>query len=138
MHNVCVGWTFSFKSAYHITLYFSSAVNLILKLKPFNWKAITGSYRLTEFCVQAQHISLLMTVLTLIYTQVLLFLKYTVKQSFQDNLSFWYFKYKNFQNLDKFLPYLLLFKNRFSKLLIWLTGNYKKNNWLKTGFYKAY
>ena len=26
-----------------------SAVNLILKLKPVNWKAITGSYRLPDF-----------------------------------------------------------------------------------------
>ena len=40
----------------------SSAVNLILNSKPVNWKAITGGYQFIEFCVQVQHLSLIMSV----------------------------------------------------------------------------
>ena len=47
----------------------SSAVNMILKSKLVYCKAITGSHRLTGFCVQVQHPSLLMSVFNInIYT----------------------------------------------------------------------
>ena len=39
-----------------------SAVNLILKLNLVNWKAITGRYQLTGYCVQVQHLSLIISV----------------------------------------------------------------------------
>ena len=44
-------------------------MNIILKSKPGYWKAITGGHRLTGFCVQVQHPSLLMSVFNInIYT----------------------------------------------------------------------
>jgi len=72
-------------------------VNLILKSIPVNWKAITGGYRLTEFCIQVQHLSLIISVFNVnIYTgapkihceYLKLKIKMICKKSFQNNLSF--------------------------------------------------
>ena len=54
-----------------------SAVNLILKLIPVNWKAISGGYQLTGFCVLVQHPSLIMSDLSLILIHTQVLLKYT-------------------------------------------------------------
>ena len=65
MHNFCV-LILSLMAEY-------SAVNLlILKLKPVNWKAISGGHQLTGFYVLVQHPSLILSDLILIHTQVLL------------------------------------------------------------------
>jgi len=97
------------------TLVPASAVNLILKSKPVNWKAITGSYWLTGFCVQVQHLSLIMSVLTLMYVQVLLkyteYLKLKIKVIFEMKfpISFRCFKYEKCHDLDNFQPHFVYF-----------------------------
>ena len=47
-------------------------MNLIIKSKPVNWKAITGGYQLTGFLAQIPQLLLLLCILRLIYTQALL------------------------------------------------------------------